>query len=288
MVHANTSISAAQQLADELSAAGSESIAVTADVRDEHAIGASIRQRMTIFGRIDALVNCAAIWQAKRLEDVTADDVRRNFEINTLGTFLFCQQVGQIMVGQSQGGAIVNFGDWAVARPYLDHAAYFPSKGAIPALTRTFAAELASRNPRIRVNAILPGPVMLPEHMSKADREAAIAGTLLQREGSSQNVAEAVVFLLENDYITGVCLPVDGGRSIFGIYAHGGASLGYALARLLDHATREKSARSSRLPRPIRVSLVAIYRPTAARDRDLCKRGVRRNLMARVVAGLRR
>jgi pteridine reductase len=217
IVHANTSIAAAQQLADELSSAGSESIAVAADLRDERAIESAVRQAHGHFGRIDALVNCAAIWEAKRLEEVSADDVRRNFEINTLGTFVFCQQVGQIMVGQAQGGAIVNFGDWAIARPYLDHAAYIPSKGAIPALTRTFAAELASRNPRIRVNAILPGPVMLPEDMSKAERDAAIAGTLLQREGSPQNVAQAVVFLLENDYITGVCLPVDGGRSVFGI-----------------------------------------------------------------------
>ncbi|HVU85815.1 MAG TPA: SDR family oxidoreductase [Pirellulales bacterium] len=216
-VHANTSIVDAQRLADELSAAGSESITVAADVRDERAVSAAVRRAHDHFGRIDALVNCAAIWQKKRLEEVTADDVRRNFEINTLGTFLFCQQVGQIMVGQTQGGTIVNFGDWAIARPYLDYAAYFPSKGAIPTLTRTFAAELASRNPRIRVNAILPGPVMLPDDLSPSERAKAIAGTLLRREGSPQNIAQAVVFLLENDYITGVCLPVDGGRSVFGI-----------------------------------------------------------------------
>ncbi|HEY4310635.1 MAG TPA: SDR family oxidoreductase [Pirellulales bacterium] len=217
IIHANSSIADARKLADELTAAGSESIAVTADVRDEHAIERVVREAHSHFGRIDALVNCAAIWNAKRLEEVTAEDVRQNFEINTLGTFLFCQHVGRIMVSQPEGGAIVNFGDWAVVRPYLDYAAYFPSKGAIPTLTRTFAAELANRNPRVRVNAILPGPVMLPEHLSSDERAAAVAGTLLKREGSPQNVAQAVVFLLANDYITGVCLPVDGGRSIFGL-----------------------------------------------------------------------
>jgi pteridine reductase len=217
IIHANTSITDARKLADELTSAGSESIAVTADLRDEHAIERVVREAHTHFGRIDALVNCAAIWNAKRLEDVTAEDVRQNFEINTLGTFLFCQHVGRIMVDQPEGGAIVNFGDWAVARPYLDYAAYFPSKGAIPTLTRTFAAELASRNPRVRVNAILPGPVMLPEYLSPEERAEAVAGTLLKREGSPRNVAQAVVFLLANDYITGVCLPVDGGRSIFGL-----------------------------------------------------------------------
>ncbi len=216
-IHAHTSRAAAVSTADEINAHGVEAIALSADLQQEAEVQAMIRQAHEHFGQIDALVNCAAIWQPKRLEDVTADDVRKNFEINTLGTFICCQQVGLIMVGQPTGGTIVNFGDWAVTRPYLDYAAYFPSKGAIPTLTRTFAAELASRNPRVRVNAILPGPVMLPADLSAEARAEAIAGTLVQREGSPQNVADAVVFLLENDYITGVCLPVDGGRSIFGI-----------------------------------------------------------------------
>ena len=216
-LHANASLAAAERTAEEFVAAGGQAIALGADLRDERTIDQMVRQVLERFGRIDALVNCAAIWQAKRLEAVTADDVRKNFEINALATFLCCQRVGLAMVGQPEGGAIVNFGDWATARPYLDYAAYFPSKGAIPALTRSLAAELASRNPRVRVNAILPGPVMMPRDLSAHQREAAIAGTLLKREGTPQNIAEAVVFLLENDYITGVCLPVDGGRSIYGL-----------------------------------------------------------------------
>jgi pteridine reductase len=120
------------------------------------------------------------------------------------------------MTNQPTGGAIVNIGDWATARPYLNYSAYFPSKGAIPTLTRDFAVELASRNPRVRVNAVLPGPVMLPPDLPEAERQAAIAGTLVRREGTPQHVADAVLFLLENDFITGVCLPVDGGRTISG------------------------------------------------------------------------
>ncbi len=111
----------------------------------------------------------------------------------------------------------MNLGDWAIARPYLDYAAYFPSKGAIPTLTRTFAAELASRNPRVRVNAILPARSCFLMTCPKDERAAAIAGTLVKREGSPENVADAVLFLLKNDFVTGVCLPVDGGRSIYGI-----------------------------------------------------------------------
>lgn len=120
------------------------------------------------------------------------------------------------MVQQAEGGVIVTIGDWAIVRPYPHYAAYFPSKGAIPTITRTFAVELARRNPAVRVNCILPGPVMLPENLPEHEVKGAIAGTLLKRAGSPENIAQAVVFLVENDYVTGVCLPVDGGRTIAG------------------------------------------------------------------------
>ena len=168
------------------------------------------------FGRIDALITAAAVWERKRLEDATGDDVRRQFEINTLGTFLCCRRAGLLMADQPEGGSIVTIGDWATVRPYADYAAYFASKGAIPAITRDFAVELARRNPDVRVNCILPGPVMLPENLDEHEVKGAVAGTLLKRPGNPENVAHAVVFLLENDYVTGVCLPVDGGRTIAG------------------------------------------------------------------------
>src|SRR5437879_7931063 len=119
------------------------------------------------------------------------------------------------MVRQSEGGCIVTLGDWAVARPYRNYAAYFPSKGAIPTLTRTLAVELGTRNPRVRVNCILPGPVMMPPELPESERQQAIHATLTQREGRPDHVAQAVLFLLADDFITGVCLPVDGGRTIF-------------------------------------------------------------------------
>jgi pteridine reductase len=163
------------------------------------------------FGRLDALVNSAATWSPTPLEDVMADDVRRFFEVNTLSTFVCCQHAGLIMAEQDQGGAIVNIGDWAVERPYRGYSAYFVSKAVIPTLTRMFAVELA---PKVRVNAVLPGPVLLPESVSVEERRRAIEGTLHQRPGKPENVAKAVAALLENDFITGVCLPVDGGRTL--------------------------------------------------------------------------
>ncbi len=75
--------------------------------------------------------------------------------------------------------------------------------------------ELGSRNPSVRVNCILPGPVMLPADLPEAERRQALDATLLKREGRPENVVQAVLFLIDNDYVTGICLPVDGGRSIF-------------------------------------------------------------------------
>jgi pteridine reductase len=188
--------------------------AFQADVSREDDVVRLFDQVHKQFGRLDALVTAAAIWESKPLEEVTADDVRRHFEINALGTFLCCQQAGKIMAGQPEGGAIVTLGDWATRRPYPRYAAYFPSKGAIPAMTRMFAVELARRNPAIRVNCILPGPIMPPENLSEHEVKGSIAGTLLKRLGRPENIAQAVIFLVENDYVTGVCLPVDGGRTI--------------------------------------------------------------------------
>ncbi|MDA7977832.1 MAG: SDR family oxidoreductase [Pirellulales bacterium] len=216
VVHANRSLDKARQTVEELTTAGQVAIALAADVSQEGEVKQLFARTLAEFGRIDVLVNTSAIWEGKKLEETTADDVRRHFEINAIGTFLCCQQAGMQMVKQEGGGVIINVGDWAIARPYPDYAAYFPSKGAIPAMTRSFAVELAARNPRIRVNAILPGPVMLPENMTAEERERTINATLLRRAGQPENMASAVRFLIENDFITGVCLPVDGGRSVAG------------------------------------------------------------------------
>lgn len=186
-----------------------------ADLTDEQAVKRLVGQALERFGRIDALVNCAAVWKSKRLEDVTADDVRSHFDTNALGTFLCCQHAGLAMVKQPIGGLIVNIGDWADARPYLNYAAYFPSKGAVSSITRCLAVELGTRNPRVRVNCVLPGPVMLPPDLPEEVKRQAINATLVKREGSPANIAQAVLSFLDNDFVTGVCLPVDGGRTIY-------------------------------------------------------------------------
>jgi pteridine reductase len=214
-VHYNTSAAEAQDTRASIESHGVKAEAFQADLTDEQSVKNLVSQAKGRFGRIDVLVHTAATWRSKRLEDVAATDVRRFLETNTLSTFLCCQHVGLAMVNQPEGGSIITFGDWATTRPYINYAAYFPSKGAIPTLTRTMAVELGTRNPKVRVNCILPGPVLLPPDLPAAERQQAIDATLVKREGSPTNIAQAVLHFIENDFITGACLPVDGGRSIF-------------------------------------------------------------------------
>jgi pteridine reductase len=215
-VHYRTSASEAADTVASLKKHGVEAEAFGADLSQGGAVHGMVREVLQRFHRIDVLVNAAAVWESKRLEDVTEHDVKKHFEINALGTFLMCQQVGLQMVKQPDGGVIVNVGDWAEVRPYLHYAAYFPSKGAVTTLTRCLAVELGSRNPNVRVNCVLPGPVMLPPDLPEAERKEAIDATLVKREGSPANVAKAVLAFVQNDFVTGACLPVDGGRTVYG------------------------------------------------------------------------
>jgi pteridine reductase len=214
-IHYRTSAAETEETVKALKAYGVEVGTFPADLTDEKAVRAMVRDVLGRFGRIDVLVNCAAVWKTKPLEEVTAADVRLHFDTNALGTFLCAQQAGLAMVNQPDGGVIVNIGDWAEVRPYLGYAAYFPSKGAVGAITRCLAVELAHRNPAVRVNAILPGPVMLPPELTNEEKQRAIRSTLVKREGCPDNIAQAVLAFLDNDFVTGVCLPVDGGRTIY-------------------------------------------------------------------------
>lgn len=213
-IHYNRSREEARQTVKSLVAKGVRAAAFQADVSKPSSIDRMFARVKDRFGRLDVMVTSAAIWDPKPLEEMTPDDVRRHFEVNALGTFWCCRAAGLMMVEQPEGGLIVTIGDWAVERPYLNYPAYFVSKGCIPTITRMLAVELAHRNPAIRVNCIHPGPVMLPATLSKHEKLEAIQATLLKKEGSPLHVAKAVEFFWDNDFITGACLPVDGGRTI--------------------------------------------------------------------------
>ncbi|EAQ80037.1 SDR family NAD(P)-dependent oxidoreductase [Blastopirellula marina] len=214
-LHANSSLDEAEETAAMLRERDIEAKAFVADLADEAAVHTMFDSIHFYFGRIDVLVNTAAIWSPLRFDKVTAADLRQQLDVNTVGTFLCCQAAGRRMIDQPKGGAIINIGDWSMVRPYPDYANYFPSKGAIPTMTRSLAVELATRNPGIRVNAILPGQVMQPPDASEEKIARDIARTLVKRQGEPEYLAHAVLFLAENPFVTGVCLPVDGGRTIY-------------------------------------------------------------------------
>ncbi|MEZ6138017.1 MAG: SDR family oxidoreductase [Pirellulaceae bacterium] len=213
--HAHQQSNAAVQFIDRLQVAGRECMLLTGSVEEETSVSNWLEQVVERFDRVDVLVNSAAIWDPIPLEETQAADFRKFFEVNSLGTALTCQHFGLHMTRQPWGGAIVNLGDWAVRRPYRDFSAYFSSKAVVETLTQSMAVELATRNPNVRVNAVMPGPVMLADGISDARRERIIAESLLKREGSADDVAQAVLFLATSPFVTGVCLPVDGGRTIY-------------------------------------------------------------------------
>lgn len=112
-VHYLSSKEEAIETVEYLKTFGTDAEAFQADLTDEKQIERLFENVVVRFGRIDVLVNCAAIWRRKRLEETTADDVRNHFEANVLGTFLCGKIAGLIMTKQSHGGVIINIGDWA-------------------------------------------------------------------------------------------------------------------------------------------------------------------------------
>lgn len=215
-VHANSSVAQAEALAAEIVAEGTvQAIAVQGALQDDGVPESLVQQVAEHYGRLDILVNSAAIWSPQAMNEIQVSDLQRYFDINTIAPFMCARAAAKVMAGQACGGSIVNLGDWATVRPYLDHAAYFPSKAGIDMMTRSLAVEFAQWNQQIRVNCVKPGPVMLPQDASDHQRQRLCESTLSGQVGTAEHVAHATRMLCENTFINGVCLPVDGGRSIY-------------------------------------------------------------------------
>lgn len=214
-LHARSSLNEAQALVAELESQNTPCMVTDGDIRSASAMEQAVSKIVSQFGRLDVLVHCAAVWSWAPLEQTTESQLREQFEINTLGAYHVARSAGLAMVPQPNGGRIVLVGDWAVARPYKDFSAYFLGKGAIETLVRSMAVELASRNPNIHVNGIMPGPVMLDPSISEERAERIRKSSLIQRHGRPEDIAQAAYFLATQSFITGVCIPVDGGRSIW-------------------------------------------------------------------------
>ncbi|CAM2064967.1 SDR family oxidoreductase [Sulfidibacter corallicola] len=185
-------------------------IAIVAGDIGDAAVGREmVRVAVARFGSVDVLVNNAGIFGPKPFLEVTEDDLQRYWRTNLKGTYFTSQAAVRQMMRQ-EGGSIINIGTVLIdhAMVGLPVTAPMTSKGAIHGLTVNLAAEVAPHN--IRVNTVAPGIVRTPLHdPAQVDGLAGIHP--LNRIGESGDITEAVLFLAENNFTTGVILPVDGG-----------------------------------------------------------------------------
>lgn len=162
------------------------------------------------FSQIDVLINSAAIFYETPILKIIEKDWDNFLDINLKATFFWCKFVGEKMLKKS-GGKIINIADVSAFKPWTNFIPYCVSKAGVVTITKVLAKTLA---PKITVNAICPGAVLLPEHFTKSEIKNSKKITPLKRIGTQQDIIKAVIFLIESDYLTGIALPVDGGRLI--------------------------------------------------------------------------
>jgi pteridine reductase len=203
-----TSAAEAHDTVDAARTAGVQALAVQADVAQSDHVARVLESTLAAFGRVDMLVANAGAFRRTPLATLTEADWD-DMITNNLRTAFLCAHRFGLHLRAHAGGAIVTLADVAGLRPWADYLPYSIAKACVIALTHALAKELA---PSVRVNAIAPGPVLFPDDFDPLLKQREISRTLLQREGHPSNVADAVLALLQNDYITGAVLAVDGGR----------------------------------------------------------------------------
>jgi NAD(P)-dependent dehydrogenase (short-subunit alcohol dehydrogenase family) len=213
---------AAEETAEKIVAEGGRAVGVAANVAVATQAQTAVRAAVNVFGRLDVLYNNAGINSTGSVVDATEEDWDRCFAVNVKGTFLFSQAAVPHLV-RSGNGAIVNQGSVAALVGVANFAAYCAAKGAVVALTRSMAVDLAPQ--RIRVNAICPGTVFTPlmEPMLRArgdgDLEAGLAKTVVKypigRLGTPEEIARVALFLASDEasFLTGSVVSADGGMT---------------------------------------------------------------------------
>lgn len=207
MVHYHQSQAEAAKTVEEINNLGVEADAVQADLGDPAAIERLFDNLKSRFGRLDVLVNSASAFQAKAVLDITVEDWDHTMNVNLRAPFLCSQQAARLM---RPGGVIINIADVIGQTPWVRFPHHSVSKAGLIMLTKVLAQALA---PDIRVNAVVPGPVLKPESMPPERWEQLGAELPLSRTGRPENVAQAVLALIDNDFTAGTIFNVDGGGS---------------------------------------------------------------------------
>ncbi len=213
MLHYRASAGEARLLQAELNHARADSVAlIQADLLDIGKLPSIVEQTLARFGRLDGLVNNASSFFPTPMGDITPEAFHDLIGTN-LAAPLFLAQAAAPALRRAQG-AIVNLADIHAERPLKNYVVYSVAKAGLVGLTRSLARELA---PDVRVNAVAPGPVLWPDDDSfdELARQRIISNTPLRREGTPEDIAGAVHYLLaEAMYVTGDTICVDGGRHI--------------------------------------------------------------------------
>ncbi|HYV17773.1 MAG TPA: SDR family NAD(P)-dependent oxidoreductase [Verrucomicrobiae bacterium] len=204
---------AAEETASEVRALGRKAKTIQADMSDPQAVPRIVDEVGRDLGGPDILVPMASHYQKVNFDDL--DDVawRRNVDADLQGTYRLALRCAVPMRARG-GGRIVAFADWlpSSGRPrYKGFLPYYVAKAGVIGLVEALALELA---PAILVNAVAPGPILRPEVFSDAEDREVLKATPLGRWGGADEVARAVLFLIETEFVTGETLRVDGGRHL--------------------------------------------------------------------------
>lgn len=209
-IHHHASSAGANELREKIVAAGGRALCFEADLTDAHAARALPGRVVAEFGRLDVLVNSAAVMHGLSLEETTPEQWDAVHDLNLRAVF-FCTQ-GAAPALRAARGKVVNLADLAGLEPWPGFAAHSVSKAGVVMLTKVQALSLA---PDVTVNAIAPGAVLVPDEYDAEERDRLARATPLRRLGSPSDVVSALLYLLEGgDFVTGEVLVVDGGRLI--------------------------------------------------------------------------
>ena len=195
---------------DALNAKGVRSFAQQADVTISDSVRSLVHNVFTQFGHIDVLINNASIWLKKPILQISEEEWDAEINVNLKGPFLMSQAVAPIML-KSGMGLIINITDLSAYQTWEGYAHHSAAKAGLVALTKSMALELA---PTVRVNAIAPGTVLLPENADENKIHWAVTKSALKRIGSPDDVSRTIRYLIDEDFATGSVYFIDGGRSI--------------------------------------------------------------------------
>jgi NAD(P)-dependent dehydrogenase (short-subunit alcohol dehydrogenase family) len=194
--------------------AGRRAAAIRADLSRAADCAALVDGAAGALGRLDVLVNMASVYGSTPLDDLDESHWDAALAVDVKAAFL-CSRAAVPHLRRAGGGRIINFSDWVAAsgRPrYKGYLPYYVAKRAVIGLTEALALELA--DDQILVNAIAPGPILAPANTTDEESKSVEAATPLGRWGGEQEIAAAVLFLLDSDFVTGETIRVDGGRHV--------------------------------------------------------------------------